>query len=172
MRNYEARAKDFIAQIYPYIENCKTTDSIYNVINKFNIEHHRKVKVARGSTRVVLITSDYVIKFDYDGWGKNTFGSCRSESRMYKQAVKEGYAYLLAKITPYRQHYNRTFYIMPKITGIGREWDDAENFVEDEEAYKWLCDNIGDRHFMNYGWKDGHIVMIDYAYNSTLRHFE
>jgi len=165
MRTYEERAKDFIAEVYPYIKSCYSYSSMCKAIRAFNHEHHRKVRVVSGSTRIALITSDYVVKMNYDGWGSGTFGNCNDEVRMYRQAVKDGYAHLLAKITPYRKDYNRTFYIMPKITGIEKKPYDADEYVNGHE-YLWLYKNIGDRHNGNYGWKDGHIVMIDYAYNS------
>lgn len=164
MRNYVERAKDFIAKLYPYIQNCYDEHDFANAIYHFNQEHHRRVYMEYGSTRIALITSDYVIKINYDGWGRGSFGDCADEVRMYRKAVQDGYDYLLAKITPYRKNYNRTFYIMPKITGIERTYGDAENYVTEEE-YDWLCSNIGDRHNKNYGWKNGHIVIIDYAYN-------
>lgn len=165
MKNYETRAKKFIAIIYPYIKNCKDSFDFSFAIRQFNKKYHRNVRVAYGSTRVALITSDYVIKMDYKGWGTGTFGDCANEVRMYRQAKKDGFDYLLAKITPYRQKYNRTFYIMPKIPNIRKRAYDAEYYITDNKEYDWLCENIGDRHCLNYGYQNGHIVMIDYAYN-------
>lgn len=165
MSNYEERAKKFIAQIYPFIKDCHDDSDFAFAISHFNKIYHRNVRMAYGSTRIAMITSDYVVKIDYDGWGTGRFGSCKDEVRMYRRAVKEGYAYLLAKITPYRKDYNRTFYIMPKISGIEKRFGDAEEYLDDDE-YDWLCSNIYDRHNQNYGWKNGHIVMIDYACNA------
>lgn len=170
MSNYEVRAKKFIAKVYPYIKNCDDSFDFSLAINRFNRECHRNVQIASGSTRVVMITSDYVIKVDYDGWGKGTWGSCADEVRMYRKAKHDGFAHLFAKVTPVRKGYNRTFYIMPRIGGIAKKPYDADEYVDGDD-YIYLYENVGDLHNHNYGWKDGHIVMIDYAYNSTLRHF-
>ena len=126
MSSYEVRAKKFIAKIYPYIKNCNDLFDFSLAINRFNRECHRKVQIASGSTRVVLITSDYVIKVDYNGWGKGRWGSCADEVRMYRQAKRDGFEYLFAKVTPVRKGYNRTFYIMPRIGGIGKKPYDAD----------------------------------------------
>lgn len=164
MSNYEERAKKFIAQIYPFIKDCESTPEFSAAVNRFNFTAHRKVKMEFGSTRIAFITSDYVVKFDYNGWGIGKFGSCNDEVRMYRYAVESGYGHLLAKITPYRYNYNHTFYIMPKISGIGKYPYDADCYLEGDE-YNWVNENIYDCHSYNYGWKDGHIVMIDYACN-------
>lgn len=170
MSSYEVRAKKFIAKVYPYIKNCDDSFDFSLAINRFNQDCHRNVQIASGSTRVVMITSDYVIKVDYDGWGKGAWGSCADEVRMYRKAKHDGFAHLFAKVTPVRKGYNRTFYIMPRIGGIAKKPYDADEYVDGDD-YIYLYENVGDLHNHNYGWKDGHIVMIDYAYNSTLRHF-
>ena len=170
MSNYEIRAKKFIAEVYPYIKDCGDNFDFSVAIRRFNRDHHRNVQIASGATRVVMITSDYVIKVDYDGWGRGQFGSCADEARMYRKAKRDGFAHLFAKITAVRKGYDRTFYIMPRIRGIGKKPYDATAYVGGDE-YDYLDNNVGDLHHYNYGWKDGHIVMIDYAYNSTLRHF-
>lgn len=165
MTSYEERAKKFIALFNPYIKECKSLHQFKNAVASFNADHHRHVKMASGSTRIAFITSDYVIKINYHGWGEGKFGGCADEVKMYRVAEEQGYAHLLAKITPYRGNCNRTFYIMPKIDHIKDDADDAEYYMQNKTEKKWLRENIGDRHCLNYGWKDGHIVMIDYAYN-------
>ena len=165
MTSYEERAKKFIALLNPYIKGCRSLYQFENAVDHFNADYHRNVKMASGSTRIAFITSDYVIKINYHGWGEGQFGGCADEVRMYRYAQKQGYAHLLAKITPYRRDYNRTFYIMPKITHIRENASDAEAYITNKSEERWLCKNIGDRHSLNYGWQDGHIVMIDYAFN-------
>ena len=169
-KSYEERARKFLEKIYPYIQNCKDNFDFSLAIRNFNHDCKRNVKCSYGSTRIVMICSDFVIKVDYNGWGAGQFGSSKDEVRMYRQAKKDGFEYLFAKITPVRKGYNRTFYIMPKINGIGKKEYDADYYLEGDE-YDYIYENIGDLHNHNYGWKDGHIVMIDYAYNSTLRDF-
>lgn len=166
-RDYEERALDFLEQIYPFIQNCKDRFDYSVAICRFNEEFHRNVICSYGSTRIAMITSDYVIKVDYNGWGKGTFGTSADEVRMYRRAKKDGFAHLFAKIVPIRHGYDRTFYIMPRIKGIGRTKYDADNYLNGEE-YTYISKHVGDLHCKNYGWQDGHIVMIDYAYNSTM----
>lgn len=165
--NYVARAKKFLEQVYPYIKDCEDEWDLDKALRKFNQDYHRKVQTNSGSTRVVMITSDYVIKYDYDGWGKGTWGTCKDEVRMYRKAKRDGYAHLFAEITPVRANYNKTFYIMPRINGVGRYEDDAIEYVDGNE-FMYLYHNVNDLHNGNYGWKDKHIVMIDYASNSTM----
>lgn len=170
-KSYEERARKFLEQIYPYIKDCEDNFDFSLAIRKFNHDYKRNVKYSYGSTRIAMITSDYVIKVDYDGWGSGRFGSCEDEVEMYQRAEMDGFEYLFAKITPIqKEEYNRTFYIMPKITGIGKEPWDADHYLEGKEYY-YICEHVGDLHNQNYGWKDGHIVMIDYAFNSMLEDF-
>ena len=67
MRSYEERAKDFIAQIYPYIEKANfDTDGMSSLVEEFNEKYSRKVLFKCGIARIALITSDYVVKYTYD----------------------------------------------------------------------------------------------------------
>jgi hypothetical protein len=68
---------------------------------------------------------------------------------------------LFAKISRY--DYNGTaFYIMPRIHGVGKtDWDADEYLTEDEND--WVYEHVCDLHNGNYGWKDGHVVIFDYA---------
>ena len=163
MKNdYAVRAMKFIAAIAPYIEGCCETWDYRRAVAKFNSNYHRNVKVASGVTRVALITSDYVIKFNY-GNRLRDFGGCGNEVRLYKQAEKDGYAYLLAKITAKVYDY-KTYYIMPLIRGIGKyEETDVWTFLKPDEC-DWLhAHGVFDLHEYNYGFKNGYPVIIDYA---------
>lgn len=164
-QNYEERAQKFIAQINPYIKECRRISEFEFAVCKFNREHHRKVRMCHGATRIAFITSDYVIKINYRGWGSGRFGGCADEVKMYKKAKQDGFEHLFAKITPVRKGYGRTYYIMPRINGIGRTDEHAEEYLVGDE-WDYVVHNVGDRHNENYGWKDGHIILIDYAYNS------
>lgn len=160
---YEERAKKFIAQIYPLLKNAYNSHSSREaVVNSFNHWYHRNVKYAHGLTRYALITSDYVVKVDYDAHYVERYGGCEKELQFYAQAEADGFSYMFAKITLY-QYEGVNFYIMPRIHGIGRHEYDADEYMTPEE-YDWCLDhNLSDLHNGNYGWKDGHIVIIDYA---------
>ena len=113
MRNYVERAKDFIEQIYPYINACTNPWDTRQRVLLFNANFTRAVKVYSGMSRIALITSDYVVKFDYDPEEVKYIGGCNNEYELYYEAKVEGFDYLFAKITPY-EYKGREFYIMPR----------------------------------------------------------
>lgn len=163
MKNdYIVRAMKFIAAIAPYIEGCCDKWDYFRAVERFNHDHHRNVKVSNGATRVALITADYVIKFNY-GDRTRLFGGCRDEVRLYKQAEKDGYEYLFAKITA-KVYNHKTYYIMPLVRGIGK-YEDTEvtDFLRFDEVC-WIRDHrLFDLHEYNYGFKNGRPIIIDYA---------
>ena len=165
MRNtYEVRAEKFIHEIFNYIRDCEEVEDYQWAVNHFNFEHHRKVRVANGLTRVALITSDYVVKIDCGScYNINTFGGCANEFDIYEQAKDDGFEYLFAKPTAVC-YCGKSFCVMPRIRGIGRKEYDADWYLSAEEC-DWVCERVFDMHNGNYGWKDGHPVLIDYAAN-------
>ena len=163
MKSYEERAKKFIQQVFPYIEDCEDEYDTKECIYHFNVDFNRNVKVANGLSRIALITSDYVVKWDYDMDEINRIGGCEDEIYLYAEAEKDGFDYLFAKITRY-EYNDRKFYIMPRIRGInGRSWNYARDYMTEEEK-KW-CNkyNLTDLHSNNYGFRSGHVCIIDYA---------
>ena len=162
MRNYVERAKDFIEQIYPYICDCSNPWDAQESVHAFNIAFNRNVRVSNGLSRIALITSDYVIKYDYDPEEVESIGGCDNEMKLYAIASDEGFAYLFAQITPYTIH-GRIFYIMPRIRGIGSGRRYAETYMTEREkdfCRRW---KITDLHSNNYGFRNGHVCVIDYA---------
>lgn len=168
MRNYEERAKDFIKAIFPYI--AKNMESPYYVrenINKFNKENSRNVKMRAGCARIALLTSDYVVKFDYDREEVDSIGGCANEVYMYDIAEREGFAYLFAKIT-HVIYQNHDFYIMPRIEGVDDCNGSAWHHMTIAEA-NW-CHNhsVTDLHSGNYGFRNGHVCIFDYGYINSM----
>lgn len=161
--NYEIRAKKFVRQFFATIPAGFFTKRsvVERMVNDFNHAYNRKVRFYYGISRYAFITSDYVIKVDYDY--ETGFGGCADEYRVYQQALKDNKAYLFAKITPY-QYNGITFWIMPKITGIGKTEEYAEYYFDDED-YKYCIEHLelSDLHNENYGWKNDYPVLIDYA---------
>lgn len=167
--DYEVRAKAFIKEFAPYLKGIRVTRSnsykIYDAVRRFNDDKKRNVKVASGASRIALITSDYVVKLDF---GTTWAGNSKTEMLGYQQAQKDGYEYLLAKISLYKC-CNRSFFIMPRARvaetltwrGQKRLWD---KLTEDERRY--IHDNFEDLHENNWGSLNGKLILIDYAWNN------
>lgn len=164
MRNYIERAKDFIEQVYPYVAVCRNPWDAKNRIKMFNTDFDRKVIVSSGLSRIALITSDYVVKFDYDLEEVESIGGCENECELYYWAKQEGFAYLFAEITPYSYNH-RLFYIMPRIRGVGSGLCYAENYMNDKEKDFCRRHRITDLHTENYGFRKGRVCIVDYACN-------
>lgn len=166
MRNYVERAKDFVEEVFPYIANCMSPWQMESFIRQYNADFTRNVLVRSGLSRIALITSDYVVKFDYDEDEVDSIGGCDNEMELYASAKREGFSYLFAEITPYISH-ERTFYIMPRIRGIGSGRRYAEHYMT--EAEKDFCRRyrITDLHTNNYGFRHGHVCLVDYACHTS-----
>lgn len=165
MRNdYEVRAQKFIAELFPYIKSCGNLLAFEYAVAWFNTYKHRAVQCKSGATRVVFITSDYVVKMDFGAKDKRRqFGGGADEVEIYNRASRDGMAYLFAKVSCFT-YEGINFYIMPKVTGIGRTDWDVEYYLTDAESH-YLHYEIGvfDLHCYNYGWKNGYPIIIDYA---------
>lgn len=167
MRSYIERAKDFVKEVYPYLEDANFDRWDTKVMMRiFNAKFSRRVKVANGIARVALITSDYVVKFDYDEYEVATVGGGEAEVEFYSIAKAEGYAYLFAEVTRFA-YGKKVFYIMPRIRGISEEnYYHADHFMTDDER-EW-CDrhHLSDLHCNNYGFRNGKVCIVDYACKS------
>ena len=166
--DYEVRAKAFIKEFAPYLKGIRVARynsyKIRDAVRRFNTDKKRNVKVDSGASRIVLITSDYVVKLDF---GTTWAGNSATEMRGYEQAKKDGYEYLLAKISLYKYH-NRSFFIMPRArVAATLTWQGQKRlwfkFTEDERNY--IRDNFEDLHDSNWGSLHGRPVLIDYAWN-------
>lgn len=163
--SYEVRAQRFISQIYDYIIDCASIDDFEYAVDRFNDEHNRKVRFAHGLTRVCFITSDYVVKYTF-GLPRDLyqFGTNANEFAVYKEAERDNFAYLFAKPTPFT-YREEVFCIMPRIYGIERYDEDVNAFLTEKEN-EWVNDHVWDVHYQNYGWKNHHPVIFDYACHS------
>lgn len=163
MRNYEERAKDFIKEVYPFIEGRLTPYWVKKEISVYNSCNKRRVRVGHGLARIALITSDYVVKWDYDEEAVNEIGGCENEIALYARAEADGFAYLFAKITRY-EYKGRKFYIMPRVDHIGEyECEYADEFMTEKEK-EWCEEHdLTDLHCNNYGFRKGRVCIVDYA---------
>lgn len=165
--DYEVRAKKFLEKVFPFIEE-DIFDPFYvcDAIINFNKTYNRNVQVRFGESRIALITSDYVIKFDYDDEMIEEIGGCENEIQLYAQAVADGMDYLFAKINRY--NYNGySFYIMPRISHIGTHksrYHQATDFMTTTEITWCNAHNLTDLHSNNYGFRNKKICIVDYAY--------
>ena len=143
----------------PYAVKC--------AMDTFNKTYHRNILVRNGSARIAIITSDYVIKFDYDYENVEEIGGCEQEMELYKLAVEDGIDYLFAKTERY-DYNGHSFYIMPRIYGIGKrrykKYHPADYYMTSKEK-EW-CDShkLVDLHSNNYGFRKGKICIVDYAF--------
>ena len=162
--SYEVRAQRFIRTIFSYLANCATLDDYESAILDYQIDHPRRhINCDHGLTRFAIITSDYVIKIDYDEEQIARFGGSEKEIAFYAMAEREGIAHLFAKISRY-DFGGRQFYIMPRVTGIDEDrWEDANYYMTDEEN-EWCEEhNLYDLHCKNYGLVKGQVKIIDYG---------
>lgn len=159
--NYKVRAQKFIKMIYPYVRNCTNYDSYEIACAAIRCNYpRRRIDIAHGMSRVCFITSDYVVKIDYR---KTQWGGCEDEIANYEFARQCGYEEYFAEITRF-VFGGKTFYIMPRIENIDEDGDDAQWMIEDDRFNDWLTDNgFADLHSSNYGFKNGHVVIFDYA---------
>ena len=94
--DYRERAIRFLYSIIPYLAK---NSSIYAAVEKYNCDKRRNVIFNYGSVRNVLITSDYVIKWNNNIKANYYIGTCENEKQMYDIAVKNGFGYLFAEPT-------------------------------------------------------------------------
>ena len=163
MRNYEERAKDFVKMLFPLIDDCESVWEFRNAVQMFNRIYGRKVKCNNGIARVAFITSDYVVKMDYDKDEVESVGGGDNEIALYEIAEREGFAHLFAKVTLF-EYEDRRFYIMPRIRGISdHNYNYAETYMTDEERQFCKKHHLSDLHCNNYGFRNGHVCLFDYA---------
>ena len=157
--SYEVRAMKFAAKLAKLFENCHSLRDYIYVINHYNETHVIKLKYNHGISRIAIIRSDYVIKFDYGE--ECDFGNCASEGRIYAQAVEDGMEHLLAKTTVFSLH-GHSGCVMPRVKGINSRHKYWCDYCTDEEYY-WLRGHVYDLHRGNVGYRNGKVCIIDYA---------
>ena len=165
MRSYEERAKDFVTKIFPYIKRADyDCETMAELVDEFNERYSRRIIFKHGIARMALITSDYVIKFTYDSYEAESAGDGENEIKLYAEAERDGFAYLFAKVTRY-EYNNYIFYIMPRINDIGLHMDMyAEDYMTEAESEWCNKHHLVDLHYNNYGFREGHVCIVDYAY--------
>ena len=162
--DYRVRASRFIHSVFSYIENYLTEPCmVEEAIDNYNRDHSRKVEVMYGSARIALITSDYVVKWDYDEDCVDDIGGCLDEYEAYMKAKQDGFDYLLAETTLIEVN-NITFSIMPRIRNVGptHHKGDISNYLNPVE-WGWVQNFDRDLHHYNWGIRHGKACIIDYA---------
>lgn len=161
--SYLERAEKFAALLekelsnlgYDYDDSIGHCNNIFiNAIYNINTKKSWKARpIVCGSTRNVVLCSDYCIKVD-----KNIgsyWGDSRNEFQFfwnYKDSRFGPYLCPIAKVSI----NNYDFYIMPRASQVGKE-----------ELYNrfpaFIRNNFRDLHEMNIGILHGRPVVIDYA---------
>lgn len=165
--NYEVRAMKFAHTLVKLFDGCIDLGHFEDAIEMYNMTHTRQLKYANGVSRIAIIRSDYVIKFDYRPdhcWEDGRAGNCTSEAEIYARAIRDGYEYLLAKTTVCTIN-GLTFSIMPKINDVGDWHRDWRNYCTADEK-EWLSENLNDLHSGNVGYKNNKVCVIDYAWDN------
>lgn len=162
--DYRVRASRFIHSVFSYIENYLTEPCmVEEAIDNYNRDHSRKVEVMYGSARIALITSDYVVKWDYDEDCAQDIGGCEDEYNAYLYAKSKGYDYLLAETSLIVVH-GQIFSIMPRIRNIGPTHHKGEiNQYLTNDELNWVYGFDRDIHHYNWGIRHGKACLIDYA---------
>ena len=170
MKNsYVVRAQKFIKQILPFLSDMHDPSIVDREVWEFNFKHNRKVKVDYGAVRICLITSDYVVKWDYDEEYVLECGGCEKEFEVYDEVKADGYEYLFAESNRF-EYQGMVFNIMPRIKRTGyrdKKMDIGDLLTMDE--WNYVRYNItNDLHRGNWGLKNGRPVIIDYAFTLDL----
>lgn len=162
--DYRVRASRFIKSILPYIENVMfDVSEVEERVANYNRDKSRKVEVVYGSARIALITSDYVVKWDYDMDCVKDIGGCEDEYNAYLYAKSKGYDYLLAETSLVVIH-GQIFSIMPRIRNIGPQHHKGEiNKYLTNDELNWVYNFDRDIHHYNWGIRHGKACLIDYA---------
>lgn len=169
--SYETRGINKGLQLCKVFLGCESLYDFEFCIRRYNATHKRPLKYAHGVSRITIIDTDFVVKFDYrstsDFWKDGRAGSCESEAQFYYgKASEAGMEYLLAKptyVSDVKTH--RSFSVMPRIDRVNdlhRTW--YYYCTPDEE--EWLCENINDLHRGNVGYKNDKVCVIDYAWEA------
>lgn len=173
-KSYIERAMRMAELLSSYMENSNEIESIYNRCRmaafEYNKRHNRSAMCFdNGSTRFAFIISDYVLKVDYRTI--KSYGNSETELKAWDFICKNGMEEYFAEITKYTSNSGITFYIMPRIKHVGEydeDWFFNTLYETDIVAYGFIQDNFWDFHENNYGIKNGHPVMIDYAWNYSV----
>lgn len=157
---YKDNAREFLKEFVPILEKTMGFGSAVRAYNYGKIKAHQ-VSMNCGATRVAILGSDFVVKFDYgDRFNIREFGGCATEYRFYRSTLAHDKSYLpclmeMSKIKVYNHYY----YIMPKATRVGNT--SYRRFSAEER--RWLNNRVWDLHKGNLGVFNGRAVVIDYA---------
>ena len=161
--SYIERAEKFAALLekelsnlgYDYDDSIGHCNQIFiNAIHNINTKKSWRARpIVCGSTRNVVLCSDYCIKVDKNL--NSYWGDSQSEFQFfwnYKDSRFGPYLCPIAKVSI----NNYDFYIMPKVSQVGKPevYDRFPAFIRN---------NLRDLHEMNIGILHGRPVVIDYA---------
>ena len=135
-------------------------DNLYTLRHKIRKWATTPIEVKWGTSRLVFITHNFVIKINLYKEGTEN----EDEVKFYKMAKRDGFDYLFVKPETFYRN-NHMIVVMSTIHNIDTRRGWAQSFVDDEER-AWLDDHVMDLHSGNYGFDNyGHLVIFDYAMN-------
>lgn len=162
MKNsYIDRARKFITEIYPLIDDRTSWGNVNSAVRKFNNIKHRNVSFFHGAVRFALLTSDYVIKWDWSSKARLEYGGCDKELKRWREYEKTPYSYMFAPITKIRV-CGRMWYVMPRIRGESPIHMARYYMTSDEKDFCFV-NGIVDLHCGNFVLKKGKPIIFDYA---------
>lgn len=167
-QDYRTRAKKFVREIFPFIEDILESDLdewenlmwLKEIVTGFNFIKSRKVFVSNGYSRIALITSDYVVKINRS-LDCPFCGNCESELENWQEIQKSSFSYLFAEITKYN-YEGYSFYIMPRIKGVGQATKEINDYLTESEI-NYIYSRCSDLHSGNFGFYKKRPMIIDYA---------
>lgn len=161
--SYLERAEKFAALLekklsnlgYDYDDNISHCNHVFReAIRNINSKKSWKaLPITDGSTRNVVLCSDYCIKVDKKLG--SYWGDSRNELQFFESHKNTSFGPYLCPITKISIN-NYDFYIMPRASQVGKP-----------ELYRrlpvFIRDNLRDLHEFNIGILHGRPVVIDYA---------
>lgn len=159
--NYVDRARKFITEIYPLIDDRTDWSNVNSAVNKFNQINHRNVNFFHGAVRFVLLTSDYVIKWDWSKEARLEYGGCDKELERWHKYEKTPYSYMFVPISKIKV-CKRVWYVMPRVRGK-RPNHIARYYMTSDEQDFCFDNKIFDLHCGNFVLKHGRPLIFDYA---------
>ena len=162
MKSYVVDAYRTMKNLSRYIYNWYDIDNVERAVSKYDrATWTNNLRVEFGSSRIVIIGSNFVVKWNYCDSAIVNIGGCEEELNMYYYACRCGKDYLFAEMSCI--YINGLFlYVMPFVSCVGQQKGWMEQYL-DEEDYKWLVEKVRDLHSANWGVVDGQCVIIDYA---------
>lgn len=150
--------------IRTYGTDCPHIADVRNLCGRWDSRYIADGVVSCDKFRQTIIPTShqFVIK---TGLVQGGVRQCRRELDFYCKAESEGLERYFAKCYGTVRCGSCTFYVYEYVDGIGRGYDDAEYYIEDEHLLDFIDENeITDLHYENFALdEEGNVVLTDYS---------